>query len=76
MLLCAPQGGTARTVLIINASPCMENGPETLSSLRFGSRALGVKCKVAVNSRLSPDQLQAQLATARSQVRPPYAWNE
>ena len=32
------QGGTARTVLIICCSPCMDNAPETLSSLRFGSR--------------------------------------
>ncbi|EFJ40297.1 Kif5 kinesin, partial [Volvox carteri f. nagariensis] len=31
-------GGSARTVLIICCSPCLENAAETLSSLRFGSR--------------------------------------
>jgi hypothetical protein len=56
-------------VLIINCSPCAENAPETLSSLRFGSRALGIKNRVAVNRRLSPEALHRQLAEARAQAR-------
>lgn len=34
LLICCLQGGTSRTMLIICCSPCSENGPETLSSLR------------------------------------------
>eukprot|EP00775_Hariotina_reticulata_P007717 gene7717-7916_t len=61
-------GGTSRTALIICCSPCVENGPETLSSLRFGSRARGIKNKVTINTRLSPDVLQQQLAKANEKV--------
>eukprot|EP00878_Enallax_costatus_P042547 GHUV01049943.1.p1 GENE.GHUV01049943.1~~GHUV01049943.1.p1 ORF type:complete len:384 (+),score=136.91 GHUV01049943.1:1278-2429(+) len=62
-------GGTSRTMLIICCSPCLENGPETLSSLRFGSRARGIKNKVAVNTRLSPEVLQQQLAKANARIK-------
>jgi hypothetical protein len=65
------QGGSARTLLVINCSPCADNAAETLSSLRFGSRALGVKNTVAVNRRLSPEALQQQLAQARAEVGVP-----
>ena len=65
------QGGSARTMLIINCSPCADNAAETLSSLRFGSRALGIKNTAIVNRRLSPEALQRQLAEARAQVRLP-----
>jgi hypothetical protein len=65
------QGGNARTMLIVNCSPCADNAPETLSSLRFGSRALGIKNAVAVNRRLSPEALQRQLDEARAQVGRP-----
>lgn len=34
-VLCHCQGGSSRTMLIICCSPCWENGPETLSSLRW-----------------------------------------
>ncbi|WIA21070.1 hypothetical protein OEZ85_005390 [Tetradesmus obliquus] len=61
-------GGTSRTMLIICCSPCAENGPETLSSLRFGTRARGIKNKVAVNTRLSPELLQQQLAKANARL--------
>ncbi|KAF6263267.1 P-loop containing nucleoside triphosphate hydrolase protein [Scenedesmus sp. NREL 46B-D3] len=62
-------GGTSRTMLIICCSPCRENGPETLSSLRFGTRARGIKNKVAVNTRLSPELLQQQLAKANARIK-------
>ncbi|GBF99459.1 kinesin heavy chain [Raphidocelis subcapitata] len=61
-------GGSARTLLVINCSPCADNAAETLSSLRFGSRALGIKNTVAVNRRLSPEALQQQLAQARAEL--------
>lgn len=35
-------GGSARTALIVCCSPCSDNAAETLSSLRFGSRARGI----------------------------------
>jgi hypothetical protein len=47
----------------------VENAAETLSSMRFGNRASGVKCKVATNVRLDPDKLQQQLTAARAEVR-------
>uniref|UniRef100_A0A383WLH3 Kinesin-like protein n=1 Tax=Tetradesmus obliquus TaxID=3088 RepID=A0A383WLH3_TETOB len=62
-------GGTSRTMLIICCSPCAENGPETLSSLRFGTRARGIKNKVTVNTRLSPELLQQQLAKANARIK-------
>jgi hypothetical protein len=40
-------GGSARTVLLVCCSPARRDGGETLSSLRFASRARGVKCLVA-----------------------------
>lgn len=61
-------GGSARTVLILCCSPVDDNGPETLSTLRFGSRAKGVKNKVAVNQKVSAARLQQQLEAARQQV--------
>ncbi|GLC44581.1 hypothetical protein PLESTB_001321400 [Pleodorina starrii] len=59
-------GGSARTVLIICCSPCLENAAETLSSLRFGSRAKGVQNTVTVNQRISPERLQQQLEQMRA----------
>jgi hypothetical protein len=35
---------------------------------RFGTRARGIKNKVAVNTRLSPELLQQQLAKANARV--------
>jgi hypothetical protein len=55
-------GGTAKTVLIICCSPAAENAAETLSTLRFGSRAKGVSNAVQVNQKLDVKQMQAQLA--------------
>lgn len=62
------QGGTARTVLIVCCSPCAENGPESLSSLRFGARARGIKNRCIQNERLSTERLLQQLGEARQQL--------
>jgi hypothetical protein len=37
-------------------------------SCRFGTRARGIKNKVAVNTRLSPELLQQQLTKANARV--------
>lgn len=42
-------GGSARTALIVCASPCSDNAAETLSSLRFGARARGIVNVAQVN---------------------------
>ena len=42
-------GGTARTALIVCCSPSVDNAAETLSSLRFGSRAKGIVSAVPVS---------------------------
>ncbi|GFR49966.1 hypothetical protein Agub_g12104, partial [Astrephomene gubernaculifera] len=61
-------GGTSRTVLIICCSPVRENAAETMSSLRFGSRAKGVQNTVSVNTRHSPEQLQRLLDQAKTRL--------
>lgn len=49
-------GGNARTSLIINCSPSSNNECETISTLRFGTRAKFIKNKPHINEELSPDQ--------------------
>ena len=54
-------GGNSRTTLIINCSPATYNEPETLSTLRFGTRAKSIKNKAHVNVEMSPAELKALL---------------
>ncbi|KAK3380163.1 P-loop containing nucleoside triphosphate hydrolase protein [Lasiosphaeria ovina] len=61
-------GGNSRTTLIINCSPSSYNDSETLSTLRFGMRAKSIKNKAKVNAELSPNELKAMLAKAKTQV--------
>ncbi|KAK3391011.1 P-loop containing nucleoside triphosphate hydrolase protein [Podospora didyma] len=61
-------GGNSRTTLIINCSPSSYNDSETLSTLRFGMRAKSIKNKAKVNAELSPVELKAMLAKAKTQV--------
>ncbi|KAI1812746.1 kinesin-domain-containing protein [Poronia punctata] len=61
-------GGNSRTTLIINCSPSSYNDAETLSTLRFGMRAKSIKNKAKVNAELSPAELKAMLARAKSNV--------
>ena len=44
-VLCNSLGGNSKTALIINVSPSSLNAMETLSTLRFGFRAAGVKTR-------------------------------
>lgn len=61
-------GGSSRTTLIINCSPSSYNDAETLSTLRFGTRAKSIKNKAKVNVELSPAELKALLKKAQGQV--------
>jgi kinesin family member 5 len=61
-------GGNSRTTLIINCSPSSYNDSETLSTLRFGTRAKAIKNKAKVNAELSPAELKALLKKAQVQA--------
>ncbi|PVU96255.1 hypothetical protein BB561_001292 [Smittium simulii] len=54
-------GGNSRTTLIINCSPSSYNVPETISTLRFGTRAKSIKNKATINQALSPEELKAMV---------------
>lgn len=51
-------GGNSQTTLIINCSPSSYNDAETLSTLRFGTRAKFIKNKAKINLELSPMELR------------------
>ncbi|RLV93386.1 Kinesin heavy chain [Spathaspora sp. JA1] len=55
-------GGNSRTSLIINCSPSSFNELETISTLRFGTRAKFIKNKAHVNTELSPAALKNRVA--------------
>lgn len=55
-------GGNSRTSLIINVSPASGLVLETMSTLRFGSRAKSIKNVVHINKELSVDQLKTRIA--------------
>ena len=61
-------GGNMKTALIINVSPSTFNMNETLSTLRFGSRAKSIKNTPKVNERKSVEELTALLAKAESAI--------
>lgn len=61
-------GGNSRTSLIINCSPSSYNVEETISTLRFGTRAKKIENKAKVNAELSPAELKALLKKAQTQV--------
>lgn len=52
--------------MIINASPCSYNLDETISTLRFGSRAKRITNKARVNAELSPAELKVLLRKAQA----------
>ncbi|KAK9760112.1 hypothetical protein K7432_016191, partial [Basidiobolus ranarum] len=61
-------GGNSRTTLIINCSPSSYNDAETLSTLRFGTRAKTIKNKAKVNQDLSPEELKAMLKQSKAEA--------
>jgi kinesin family protein 5 len=54
-------GGNAKTCLIITASPSNYNEQETLSTSRFGERAIGIKNKQKINNEITVAELKAQV---------------
>lgn len=62
-------GGTAKTCLICTVSPNVSNEAETLSTLRFGTRAQKVQNHVVKNIRRSEDELERLLALAEDKIR-------
>jgi len=61
-------GGNARTTLIINCSPSSYNEEETLSTLRFGTRAKTIVNKATANVERSAAELKALLAKAEAEI--------
>ncbi|KAJ9663973.1 hypothetical protein H2198_000476 [Neophaeococcomyces mojaviensis] len=61
-------GGNSRTTLIINCSPSSYNDAETVSTLRFGTRAKSIKNKAKINAELSPAELKKQLKAIQLQA--------
>lgn len=62
-------GGNARTALIINCSPAAINSPETLSTLRFGTRAKKITNTAKVNVEMSASQLKSMLEISQLEVK-------
>lgn len=61
-------GGNSKTVLIVAVSPSSFNGPETVSTLRFGMRAKSIENKVTVNQTRSVEELEALLVRAEKAI--------
>lgn len=54
-------GGSAKTSLIVACSPSSYNGPETVSTLRFGTRAKSIQNQVIKNETRSVEELEILL---------------
>ncbi|KAG0238950.1 hypothetical protein BGX31_003141 [Mortierella sp. GBA43] len=61
-------GGNSRTTLIINCSPSSYNDAETVSTLRFGTRAKSIKNKAKINQELSAAELKILLKKVKSEA--------
>lgn len=61
-------GGNSKTSLIITCSLSANNEAETISTLRFGTRAKAVKNKPIVNKELSIAELKLLLAQANETI--------
>ncbi|OBA23344.1 kinesin-domain-containing protein [Metschnikowia bicuspidata var. bicuspidata NRRL YB-4993] len=55
-------GGNSRTTLIVNVSPASTSTSESMSTLRFGTRAKNIRNSVHVNSELSMEQLKIRVS--------------
>jgi len=55
-------GGNSKTSLIITCSPSIYNYSETLSTLRFGSRAKIIQNKPMINREYTVEELKRLLA--------------
>ena len=61
-------GGNSKTVLIIAVSPSSYNAMETISTLRFGTRAKSIENKATVNQTRSVEELEALLLRAEKAI--------
>ena len=61
-------GGNSKTSLIITCSPSIYNKDETISTLRFGSRAKQIKNKAKVNKEFSINELKYMLQVAEKEI--------
>jgi kinesin family protein 5 len=65
-LLSDSLGGNSKTCLVVTASPMSFNSEETLSTLRFGTRAKAISNKPKANVELSVAQYKELLSVAES----------
>ena len=61
-------GGNSKTVLIVAVSPSSYNAMETVSTLRFGTRAKSIENKVSVNQTRSIEELENLLMRAEKAI--------
>ena len=61
-------GGNSKTTLIITCSPANTNVQESLSTLRFGSRAKKIKNIAKINREMTKDELMKQVEKLKKQV--------
>jgi kinesin family member 5 len=61
-------GGNSKTALIIAVSPSSYNSQETVSTLRFGTRAKSIENKVTINQTRSVEELEGLLVRAEKAI--------
>ena len=61
-------GGNSKTCLVITCSPHPYNEQETLSTLRFGTRARSIKNKAIVNREYTIPELKKLLEKAEKEI--------
>ena len=61
-------GGNSKTCLVITCSPHPYNEQETLSTLRFGTRARSIKNKAVVNREYTIPELKKLLEKAEKEI--------
>eukprot|EP00301_Raphidiophrys_heterophryoidea_P027792 c9826_g1_i1.p1 GENE.c9826_g1_i1~~c9826_g1_i1.p1 ORF type:complete len:915 (-),score=281.95 c9826_g1_i1:193-2580(-) len=61
-------GGNSKTCLVLACSPSSWNDAETLSTLRFGSRAKLIKNRATINQEFTAAQLKLMLANAEAEI--------
>ena len=60
-------GGNSKTCLVITCSPHPYNDQETISTMRFGSRARSIKNKPKVNREYTVPELKKLLEAAQAE---------
>lgn len=61
-------GGNSKTALIVAVSPSSFNAAETVSTLRFGTRAKSIENKVQINQTRSVEELEGLLVRAEKAI--------